>query len=84
MGPRKHRKGSVGGKQRFSRRQRELEAELAHQEAVGRNIHTVPRWYKQVADEFNGDKMIHVYKGGYWEAKQKQDWSKCPDIFELK
>ena len=29
----------------------------------------------------NGGKLIHAYKGGYWEAKQKQDWSMCPDIF---
>jgi len=69
-------------KQRSVRRQRELEAELAHQEGSGGEAYTYsPTWYKQVADEFNGDKMIHVYKGGYWEAKQKQDWSKCPDIF---
>lgn len=25
--------------------------------------------------------LICVYKGGYWEAKEKQDWSTCPDIF---
>lgn len=25
--------------------------------------------------------LICVYKGGYWEAKEKQDWSTCPNIF---
>jgi len=67
-------------KQRGVRRQREAEAEMAAQE--GRDyVGYQPLWYKTVPDVFNGGKLIHEYVGGYWEAKENQDWSKCPDIF---
>jgi len=67
-------------KQRGVRRKREAEAELAAQE--GRDyVGHQPVWFKTVPDEFNGGKLIHEYKGGYWEAKDKQEWSMCPDIF---
>jgi len=41
----------------------------------------LPLWFHKVVDEQNGGRLIHVYKGGYWEAKQKQSWETCPDIF---
>merc|ERR1719422_2174054 len=67
-------------KQRAVRRQREVEAELAQQE--GREYEgPKPTWYRAVPDQFNGGKLIHEYLGGYWEAKEQQDWSKCADIF---
>jgi len=67
-------------KQRGVRKQRELEMELAQQE--GREVQAYQAtWYTQVPDEFNGGKLIHSYRGGYWEAKEKQDWARCPDIF---
>ena len=67
-------------KQRGVRRQREIEAELAQQE--GREYEGYkPIWYKALPDQYNGGKLIHEYQGGYWEAKEQQDWSKCPDIF---
>ncbi|XP_023322727.1 oxysterol-binding protein 1 [Eurytemora carolleeae] len=67
-------------KQRTVRKQRELEAELAQQE--GRPyIPYSATWYSQTPDPYNGGKSIHTYQGGYWESKQKQNWSKCPDIF---
>ena len=40
-----------------------------------------PTWFKKVVDEQNGGKLIYAYQGGYWEAKEKQDWSKCPEIY---
>jgi len=67
-------------KQRAVRRQREVEAELAQQE--GREYEgPKPTWYRAVPDQFNGGKLIHEYQGGYWEAKEQQDWTKCADIF---
>jgi len=67
-------------KQRATRRQREIEAELAQQE--GREYEAPkPTWYRAVPDQLNGGKLIHEYQGGYWEAKEKQDWTMCPDIF---
>ncbi|KAL3281019.1 hypothetical protein HHI36_004243 [Cryptolaemus montrouzieri] len=40
-----------------------------------------PIWFKQVQRE-NGE-VIYEFKGTYWKYKQKQDWSKCPDIYFL-
>eukprot|EP00092_Neocalanus_flemingeri_P030355 GFUD01032953.1.p1 GENE.GFUD01032953.1~~GFUD01032953.1.p1 ORF type:complete len:811 (+),score=205.19 GFUD01032953.1:488-2920(+) len=67
-------------KQRATRRQREIEAELAQQE--GREYEAPnPTWYRAVPDQFNNGKLIHEYQGGYWEAKDTQEWVMCPDIF---
>merc|ERR1711872_45618 len=67
-------------KQRAARRQREVDMELALQEGREAQPYT-PTWYKQEVDEYNNGKLIHVYKGGYWEAKNNQDWDKCPEIY---
>uniref|UniRef100_A0A8C5JW10 Oxysterol-binding protein n=1 Tax=Junco hyemalis TaxID=40217 RepID=A0A8C5JW10_JUNHY len=40
----------------------------------------LPLWFERKVDAVTGE-LICVYKGGYWEAKDKQDWSVCPDIF---
>lgn len=40
----------------------------------------IPLWFERKVDAVTGE-LICVYKGGYWEAKDKQDWSMCPDIF---
>ncbi|NXE00627.1 OSBP2 protein, partial [Chaetorhynchus papuensis] len=40
----------------------------------------IPLWFERKVDALTGE-LICVYKGGYWEAKDKQDWSVCPDIF---
>ena len=67
-------------KQRAVRRKREAEAEMAAQE--GRPYEGYqPLWFNKVKDEQNGEKLIHSYKGGYWEAKETQNWEMCPDIF---
>lgn len=39
----------------------------------------LPLWFEKRTDE-TGDN-IFIYKGGYWEAKERQDWSQCPQIF---
>ena len=72
-------KGRLEEKQRAKRREREAEAELAKREGRLYEDHK-PVWFEKVYDEMS-DLEIHVYKGGYWEAKEKQDWSMCPDIF---
>ena len=40
-----------------------------------------PIWFKREPDEQNGGEDLFAYQGGYWEAKQRQQWNKCPDIF---
>merc|ERR1712037_382695 len=36
---------------------------------------------KGVLEKNVSGKLIYVYKGGYWENSDKQDWSMCPDIY---
>lgn len=67
-------------KQRGVRKQRELEADLALREGKPVEQYS-PVWFKKEKDMQNGEKMIHLFKGQYWESKAKQDWSMCPDIF---
>ncbi|KAM4603733.1 oxysterol-binding protein 1 isoform 1-T1 [Polymixia lowei] len=69
-------------KQRIARREREREAtrtanppeEGTHQD----NYEAL--WFKKIDDPVSGEAM-HIYKGGYWEAKDEGSWDICPDIF---
>uniref|UniRef100_A0A1Q3F391 Oxysterol-binding protein n=2 Tax=Culex TaxID=53527 RepID=A0A1Q3F391_CULTA len=66
-------------KQRARRREREAEAEKAA--AEGRPYPPYePIWFDKRKED-GTDNLVHVFKGTYWDAKTKQDWSKCPDIF---
>lgn len=42
-------------------------------------VHT-PLWFERRLDPLTGETAC-MYKGGYWEAKEKQDWHMCPNIF---
>uniref|UniRef100_A0A8C5FAY3 Oxysterol-binding protein n=1 Tax=Gadus morhua TaxID=8049 RepID=A0A8C5FAY3_GADMO len=59
-------------KQRAVRRRREAEAT----DFEGYQ----PLWFHQRRDSITGETNF-VYKGGYWEAKERQDWSMCTEIF---
>ncbi|XP_030208632.1 oxysterol-binding protein 1 isoform X9 [Gadus morhua] len=37
-------------------------------------------WFKKIDDPVSGE-SLHVYKGGYWDAKEEGSWDMCPDIF---
>ncbi|XP_057178505.1 oxysterol-binding protein 2 isoform X2 [Triplophysa rosa] len=64
-------------KQRATRRRRE--ASMAIDD--GREFEGYkPMWFHKRMDETTGD-LTFVYKGGYWEAKERQNWNECPDIF---
>lgn len=66
-------------KQRAVRRKRESDAEKAA--AEGRPYAPYkPLWFEQKTQE-GSDVITHIYKGSYWETKESQDWSQCPDIF---
>ncbi|NXD16636.1 OSBP1 protein, partial [Nothocercus nigrocapillus] len=39
-----------------------------------------PLWFERKKDPVTQE-LTHIYKGGYWESKEKQDWTLCPDIF---
>lgn len=66
-------------KQRAKRRKREAEAAQAQTEGKVYEGYK-PTWFEKVVDDLTGT-PIHVYKGGYWEAKEKGDWAMTPDIF---
>uniref|UniRef100_A0A4W5NJJ8 Oxysterol-binding protein n=1 Tax=Hucho hucho TaxID=62062 RepID=A0A4W5NJJ8_9TELE len=57
-------------KQRAVRRRREAEATDGFQ----------PQWFHKRRNAITGETNF-VYKGGYWEAKDSQDWSTCSEIF---
>ncbi|CAB3401964.1 unnamed protein product [Caenorhabditis bovis] len=73
------KKIEIEDKQRAVRRRREAEMEAAMRRGEHYEEYQ-PKWFVKVQDETNGA-LIHHYKGGYWEAKKKQDWTGCPDIF---
>ena len=65
--------------QRARRKARELESQEATEQ--GRVFEGYkPRWFEETEDELSESK-IFVYKGGYWESKEKQEWSSCPKIY---
>ncbi|TEA23505.1 hypothetical protein DBR06_SOUSAS910195 [Sousa chinensis] len=69
-------------KQRVNRRRR-LEAcsrVCGAEEAEKEAEVYVPLWFEKRLDPVTGETAC-VYKGGYWEAKEKQDWHMCPNIF---
>ncbi|XP_007437716.1 oxysterol-binding protein 2-like, partial [Python bivittatus] len=66
-------------KQRAVRRQREAEAAEALE--TGKDYEGyIPLWFERKVDPMTGE-LICIYKGGYWESKEKHDWSQCPSIF---
>ena len=42
-----------------------------------------PAWFAKQMDPIETGREIHVYKGGYWEAKASQTWPQAVDIFEV-
>uniref|UniRef100_A0A8C1VYS8 Oxysterol-binding protein n=1 Tax=Cyprinus carpio TaxID=7962 RepID=A0A8C1VYS8_CYPCA len=66
-------------RQRLERRKREAQANLALEEGKEAESYQ-PLWFDKRTDTESGESS-YVYKGGYWEAKDRQDWSQCPAIF---
>uniref|UniRef100_A0A673WPZ6 Oxysterol-binding protein n=1 Tax=Salmo trutta TaxID=8032 RepID=A0A673WPZ6_SALTR len=79
-------------RQRLERRKREAQATQAlEEESMTIVIQCMsakwqdfegfqPLWFERRTDDSTGE-STYVYRGGYWEAKDGQDWSQCPDIF---
>ncbi|XP_067861701.1 oxysterol-binding protein 2-like isoform X4 [Heptranchias perlo] len=66
-------------KQRAVRRLREAEVVKASEEDREHEAYQ-PVWFEKKKDPITGEEL-YVYKGGYWESKETQDWKLCPDIF---
>ncbi|KAK1889947.1 Oxysterol-binding protein 1 [Dissostichus eleginoides] len=71
-------------KQRIVRREREREA--ASQRTASQSEEGAPHdshlalWFDRCEDQITGE-QVHIYKGGYWEAKDRGIWEGCPDIY---
>ncbi|XP_036617635.1 oxysterol-binding protein 2 [Trichosurus vulpecula] len=67
-------------KQRMIRRKRlELGSREHLEEGKEADLYK-PLWFEKKMDPFTGEEA-YIYRGGYWEAKEEQNWSMCPDIF---
>ncbi|XP_033627071.1 oxysterol-binding protein 1-like [Asterias rubens] len=66
-------------KQRATRRKRESEATAATESGKPCESYK-PIWFDRKMDPLN-KAITYVYKGKYWESKEKGDWEQCPDIF---
>ena len=71
-------KGALEERQRSTRRKREEEAATNPDAEVS----YAPTWFKLQIDPITNN-PVHVYNGDYWQCKQKQDWSRCPVIFNF-
>lgn len=69
-------------KQRATRRERDREAvKAANSPEEGTpSDNYQAMWFEKINDPVSGD-ALHVYKGGYWEAKEQGSWDMCPEIF---
>ncbi|CAJ0562042.1 unnamed protein product, partial [Mesorhabditis spiculigera] len=73
------KKVEIEEKQRVRRRQAEVEAARVAKE--GKEVPEVkPLWFDKLLDP---DTKLPVYisNGDYWKCKDRQDWSRCPDLF---
>uniref|UniRef100_A0A8C4Z3A2 Oxysterol-binding protein n=1 Tax=Gadus morhua TaxID=8049 RepID=A0A8C4Z3A2_GADMO len=71
-------------KQRSVRREREREAASLRtssqsEEGVPHDSHKA-LWFDRCDDPITGE-PVHIYNGGYWEAKDTGTWEGCGDIF---
>uniref|UniRef100_A0A7N8YEC4 Oxysterol-binding protein n=1 Tax=Mastacembelus armatus TaxID=205130 RepID=A0A7N8YEC4_9TELE len=65
-------------KQRSARREREKEALFCLLGAPHDNYQAL--WFERREDPITGE-QVHIYRGGYWEAKDRGSWEGCPNIF---
>ena len=40
-----------------------------------------PIWFEMCIDPYTSEE-IYVFKKEYWACKARQDWSKCPNLYE--
>ncbi|XP_063541415.1 oxysterol-binding protein 1 isoform X1 [Cydia strobilella] len=68
-------------KQRGKRREMEALAETAAARGLPAPDPPRPLWFTREAAAPGEAHLRHLYNNTYWECKQKQDWTRCPDIF---
>lgn len=76
-----HVKQILEEKQRASRKLRESTAN-SQTSSSSSLCPCQPVWFKEQYDTLK-KQTYYIYKGGYWESKDQQDWSMCPNIFSV-
>lgn len=66
-------------KQREVRRKRE---ELLEISSKPEQHEYRPRWFEKAIEPYSGVSYFK-FKGDYWDHKQQQDWTDCPEIYSL-
>ncbi|KAK0413126.1 hypothetical protein QR680_006615 [Steinernema hermaphroditum] len=67
-------------KSRMEQKQREMMKLYTSQVEAGKKVLERPVWFKKIVSPENGS-VHYRFKGHYWDAKKKQDWSMCPEIY---
>ena len=62
-------------KQRLEHQQR------AARKAAEKGNPIQPRWFKHVPGAIPGEQLTFVYKGGYWDSRDRGTFEGCRDIF---
>ncbi|XP_061603949.1 oxysterol-binding protein 2 isoform X3 [Phyllopteryx taeniolatus] len=65
--------------QRLERKRREVQTMQALEDGQDVEVYQ-PLWFEKRMDETTRESN-YIYRVGYWEAKERQDWSMCPEIF---
>uniref|UniRef100_A0A3Q2NQI2 Oxysterol-binding protein n=1 Tax=Fundulus heteroclitus TaxID=8078 RepID=A0A3Q2NQI2_FUNHE len=69
-----------GEKQRLEEKQRSVRREREREAASAPHDTHKALWFESCEDQITGE-QVHIYKGGYWEAKELGNWEGCPDIY---
>uniref|UniRef100_A0A3Q0S4H1 Oxysterol-binding protein n=1 Tax=Amphilophus citrinellus TaxID=61819 RepID=A0A3Q0S4H1_AMPCI len=67
-------------KQRLEEKQRSARRERDREAASAPHDNYMALWFERCEDPVTGE-QVHIYKGGYWEAKERGSWEGCPNIF---
>jgi oxysterol-binding protein 1 len=60
--------------------EKQRQARKAREAAANGHDPYKSKWFQKQHDQLT-DSEMHIFTNEYWECKQKQDWSRCDDIF---
>uniref|UniRef100_A0A1I7YD71 PH domain-containing protein n=1 Tax=Steinernema glaseri TaxID=37863 RepID=A0A1I7YD71_9BILA len=64
----------------LEQKQREVMKQYTAEVESGKKVLERPVWFKKIVSPENGS-VHYRYQNRYWSAKQKGDWSMCPEIY---
>lgn len=69
-------------KQLLEERQRTRRAECGPEAGEDSPEEEAPIWFKKAVESTTGV-VMHLFTEEYWHCKERQDWTRCPDIFSI-